>query len=82
MKRPRWRKIIKITKHHATTLMNTYFHHEHVRIAWHGGGVLNRKQEIALLNTLNSYANIIERTSKVEPYLLDDWIAELSNFAD
>ena len=80
MRKPRWRKIIKVTKPHATSLMNTYFHHEHMQAVWYGGG-LSEKKEIALLNTLEGYANSIERTSKIEPWLMrEEWIVELMNF--
>lgn len=82
MKKPRWRKVIKITERHASHLMDKYYCHEHCFITT-GQSLLSETAEIELLTTLHNYSNTIHRLSKIE--MSDhpkEWINELWNFAD
>lgn len=82
IKTHRWRKIQRVTEQHATKLMCRFHHHEEIKIQW-DVRLLNHKEEMEILNTLNSYANIIIRTTKVETYLSKkEWVHEITNFAD
>jgi hypothetical protein len=80
VKKTRWRKIIKVINPHAQRLMYTYFHHEHIFVTC-GVNVLSEAKEIALLNTLQEYADTVERISKIDPYLTEkEWLKQLMDF--
>ena len=82
MKKTRWRKIIKVTEFHATKLMNQYYWSENVSMQWPNGG-LGEKREMEILETVHHYANLIERTSKIDMYQHPkEWVQELTNFTD
>ena len=82
MKSTRWRAIIKSGEKICPRLMEKYFWNEHIQMAWPTGG-LSVKKEMAILETLHSYANSIERTAKVDMYQHSkEWVQELTNFTD
>lgn len=82
MKNPRWRAIIKSGEKICPRLMEKYYWSENVQMQWANGG-MGVKEEMRVLETLHSYANIICRTSKIEMYAHpQEWVQELTNFTD
>lgn len=82
MRKPRWRAIIKSGEKICPRFMDKYYWSENVQMQWATGG-MGVKEEWSVLVTLHSYANIIERTSKIEMYEHPkEWVQELTNFTD
>ena len=82
MKSIRKRKIIKVMKPHAIKLMDKLYWSEDIKIQWATGG-LSEKEEYRLSDTLNGYANIIERSISDYPRVIENiWILDLLNYAD
>lgn len=82
MKNVRWRAIIKSAEKVCPERLEEYFYREHMQMADPRAG-LPLKKEMAILTTLHSYANSINRTLKTDMYRHPkEWIGELSNFAD
>lgn len=82
MKSKRWRAIINSAARKVPHKMNRYYWAEDTEII-HGIRVISLKEEMSILETLHSYANSIERTTKVDMYQHpNEWVQELTNFTD
>lgn len=81
MKQPRWRKIQKVMKPHASKLLDLYFHNEHAVICY-GQSVISDSCEIHICETFGQYSGIVSRTAKSDRnFQHTAWILVLSDFA-
>lgn len=80
MKVKRKRKIAKLIKPHAISLMNEYFNNEHT-LAVFGVSVISDKRELEISETLSHYAHILYRNfyNKLDIYN-NEWANSVLDF--
>lgn len=81
-KKPRWRKIIKVSESHVSRLIDRCYWYENANTT-SADGTLSEQEMFADLDMLYHYGNIIERTTKIDMVTHQkEWVQILSNFTD